>query len=404
MRGRVLPARALDRAQIAAWAALAGRAVEANPMHEPAMVLSAARHQANGAAIQLVVAEDGGEMHGAFPVVRVPRHGNIRVPVVTTNIRRMTYLGTPLVDREGGVDAAAAMLGALRVRSRHGDPGLLVVQWMGGDGPVSEWVRQAAARLSLPTFDYEDFQQPFLSRGLDGARGELTSKKHRKDYERRARRMAEDLGADLELVDRAGDPEAVAEFLTLEAAGYKTDLGVAMRTHPGEPEQFTAMCEELAQQGRLHVLALRARARTIAMQISLRAGDTLFLVKVGHDEALARYDPGVQLHLRAVEYFHQHTDAQAIRVCTFPDNALLLRLYPERRRTSTLVIGLGTAVDRMLVRALPAARTLSRGARQQVAAGAHHIRERAHGGRHHPAGESSAPGATMTERALGPRS
>jgi len=377
MRGRVLTVREMEQPHLDAWASLAGRAVEANPMNEAAVVVSAARHQENGGGIRLVVAEDGCGMHGAFPVVWAARHGNIRVPVLTTNIRRMTYLGTPLIDRQGGVEAAAAMLGELRTRRRHGDPGVLVVQWLGEGGLVSAWLREAAAHLSFPTFDYEDFQQPFLSRRLDGARGELTSRKHRKDYERRARRMAEDLGHDLVLVDRAGDPGAVDDFLSLEAAGYKTDIGVAMRTRPGEPEQFTEMCRVLADEGRLHVLELRAGARTIAMQISLRAADTLFLIKVGHDEALGRYDPGIQLHLRAVEYFHERTDAEGIRVCTFPDNALLLRLYPERRRTSTLVIGLGSPLDRMLVRALPMARTVSRGARRQVASGSRLLGARA---------------------------
>ena len=40
------------------------------------------------------------------------------------------------------------------------------------------------------------------------------------------------------------------------------------------------------------------------MQVSLEAGDGLFLIKVGHDEEFNRYDPGVQLHFAAIDYFH----------------------------------------------------------------------------------------------------
>ena len=218
-----------------------------------------------------------------------------------------------------------------------------------------------------PVFVYEDFQQPFLARRADGSLSESTSKRHRKDYERRARRMAEELGAELELVDRADDPRSVTEYLAMEAAGYKTDNGVAMLTQVGEPEYFVEMCRAFAREGRLHVLELRAGSRTVAIQVSLRAADTVFLIKVAHDESFGRYDPGVQLHLRAVEFFRDHTDAAGLRVCTFADNALLLRLYPDRRCVSTLVVGLGGPVDRALVRSMPAARSLSRRVRRGLA-------------------------------------
>ncbi len=110
------------------------------------------------------------------------------------------------------------------------EPGILVLQWLGEDGPVAGWLREAAEALACPVFVYEDFQQPFLARRADGSLSESTSKRHRKDYERRARRMAEELGAELELVDRADDPRSVTEYLAMEAAGYKTDNGVAMLT------------------------------------------------------------------------------------------------------------------------------------------------------------------------------
>jgi len=367
VKGRVVPVRSLAEHELASWSALARRSAEANPLNERGVVLAAARHQTNGADLQLALVEERGSMLAALPVVRAPRLGNIVVPVLTTNIRRMTYLGTPLVDPDAGVTAATTLLRSLRGRTCPKDPGILVVQWLAEDGPVAGWLRAAAESLRCPVFVYEDFEQPFLERHADGTLTESTSKRHRKDYERRARRMSEELGARLELVDRADDPGAVTDFLAMEAAGYKTGNGVAMVTQDGEPAYFAEMCRTFAGDGRLHVLELRAGSRPVAMQISLRAADTLFLIKVAHDESLGRYDPGIQLHLRAVEFFRDRTDAAGLRVCTFADNELLLRLYPDRRRVCTLVVGLGGPVDRALVRTLPAARSLSRGVRRGFA-------------------------------------
>lgn len=369
MQGRLTPVLSLGEAELEAWQGLADRAVEPNPMNGPDFVVAAARNQRSGSGISLVLAEDRGRMVGAFPVRFTGQHGNVRWPMATTNVRRMTYLGTPLVAPEGGQEAISAMLAALARQRRGGSLGgfrVLVVQWLGEGGPVAGWLRSAAAALGYPVTVYEEFEQPYLARRSQGDYASLLTSKHRKDYSRRARRLAEHLGAELEVVNRAGDPGAVDDFIELEAAGYKREIQVAMATQPGEPEYFREMCQRLARRGRLHHLELRAGGRLIATQLSVEEGGLLFLIKVGHDDEFARYDPGVQLHLRAMEYFHHQTGASAIRVCTFAGNELLLRLYPQRAATSTLMIGLGGRVDNALVRSLPAARRL----RQRVRRGA----------------------------------
>lgn len=295
---------------------------------------------------------------------RTNRQGNLPVSAVTTNIRRMTYLGTPLLDANGGWEAARTLLNTLVAHRRSAAYRMAVIEWLAADGQAADFMREVSGELGLPVYVYEDFEQPFLTRRAQPTYAESQSKKHRKDYERRARRLADVLGADLELVNRAGDAAAVDEFLTLEAAGYKGDNGVAMTTRPGEPEYFHEVCRRYAALGRLHVLQLRGKGRTVAMQVSVEAQDGLFLLKVTHNEAFAHYDPGIQLHLRAMEYFHHETAAQFIRVCTFAGNELLLRLYPERRRTSTWMVGLGGRVDQALLGALPAARALRHRVRQ----------------------------------------
>jgi hypothetical protein len=95
------------------------------------------------------------------------------------------------------------------------------------------------------------------------------------------------------------------------------------------------------------------------MEIWLRGGDGLFLMKISFDEKYKRFGPGVLLQISAMHYFHSQTDAMWIDTCTSPDNELLLRLYPDRRRIESLFIVLGRSlVDRAVIWAFIAARPL----------------------------------------------
>lgn len=367
MRGLLLPPSDLSATELAAWRELAGRAVDPNPMNEPAFVLAAADHLPHGREILLLVAREGDRFHGALPVRRAARHGALPIPVATSDVRRMTYLGTPLLD-DRGIEAMTVMLDELAVARHRHRWSLAVFRWV-GEGPTEEMIRIAAAERGAPVAVTEDFEQPFLRRRAAPPEYDAhLSKRHLSDYKRRARRLAELLGTELELVDRGADPRAVDEFIALEAAGYKLESGVAMVAHQGETDSFVQMCRQLAGEGRLHVLCLRAADRTIAMQISVRAGDGLFLIKVSHDEEYGRYDPGVQLHLRAIRHFHEALPVDWLDVCTFPDNELLLRIYPDRRRTRTLVVPVDKGLGNAATRVLPYARTARRLLRERTRA------------------------------------
>lgn len=90
-----------------------------------------------------------------------------------------------------------------------------------------------------------------------------------------------------------------------------------------------------------------------------------------YDEALGAFGPGVQMQLGAIEYFHEHTDADWIDSCTYEGNEPLLRSYPDRLNVVSYVIPLGGALPSALVRALPTVRR----ARQRIDA----IRDRRSG-------------------------
>jgi hypothetical protein len=132
-----------------AWTALAARALEPNPLFEASCLIPAGQHLSNGRGMSLVVAEEDGRFFGCFPVQRLDGFRALHRPVLTNQVRRMFYDGTPLLDGDRSLDAMAALFSVLAERSRDGGPGLLVVDWLDSEGPVAMAVHHAAERLGM---------------------------------------------------------------------------------------------------------------------------------------------------------------------------------------------------------------------------------------------------------------
>ncbi|HEX4081797.1 MAG TPA: GNAT family N-acetyltransferase, partial [Acidimicrobiales bacterium] len=233
----------------AAWTALAGRAAEPNPLHEPSCLVPAARHQTFGDEIHVVFAEEDGRVYGCMPVRRVRRWRSFPYPFVVTQVRRMIYCGTPLVDAERGDEAVDAMLDALRADRRLAKGRVLVLQELTEDGPVDASFRAAAVRRHWPIRRYESWERGIVNRRDEADYEGLQGRRDRKELRRCRRRLGELLGSEPVAVDRSTDPAAIDEFIALEAAGYKGDAHVAMATVAGETDYFREMCARFAADG-----------------------------------------------------------------------------------------------------------------------------------------------------------
>ena len=360
VRHRLIKVRELAAKDEVAWRDLSARAVEPNPFFEPDCVIPAAHHQTHGADIGLVVAEEDGRFMACMPFLCTSRWKMRYYPIVTSQVRRMNYLGTPLVDASAGDAAVTALLAGLAERRRLSRGRVLVLDTTAGEGPVADMLRVAASRLSFPISEISSYQRGVLRRRPDAGYDQIHSSKARYNLRRQRRQLAEFCGTDdVVLVERVEDPSAIDDYIALEASGYKARTGVAMATVPGESEYFTDMCKRFSAAGRLHILALEAGGRTVAMQIWVRGGEGLFLIKISYDEECARFGPGVLLQTAATQVFHDQTDARWIDTCTSADNEILLRLYPERRLVTSLFVVLGrNPVDRAATAAFLTARPL----------------------------------------------
>ena len=364
MQSRLVALSDLRAADEAAWRDLARRAAEPNPFFEPDCLLAAWRHLPGTADIHLAVAEEAGRFFACIPINPVMRFG--RLPVRTMQARAectAVALASPLVDPARGVEAATALLAELHDRRRETRSGLLVLDWLGDDGESAAIMRRAASGLGMDCRRLAVWERPVMRRrdGPDEYWMAAVGTGRRRTIGQHRRRLACELG-DLTLVDRGGDPAAPAEFLRLEASGWKSTApgGEALANREHTAAFFTDLCARFAASGRLSLLSLEGGGRSAAMLCCLRAGDGLFAYRVGHDDSLRRHGPGIQLFVAAMSHLHRETDAAFLDSCTTPDNRYLSDLLPDTRRLSETVIVLGDRLDRAVVTAVPAIRQAKR--------------------------------------------
>jgi CelD/BcsL family acetyltransferase involved in cellulose biosynthesis len=351
VRGRIITVSDMTDVERAAWGDLARRAAQPNPLFEVDALVPAARHLRNGGAISLVVAEESGRFFGCFPVQRAARWFSLARPVLMTQVRRLQYDGTPLVDAERGHEAMVAMLRLLVERAGAEEPGLVVFDWIDDAGPAARHLRQAAHALGLRAYDYNRWTRPIIDRRPGGDYRALHSNKFLRNVERLRRRCEEQLGGPVALVDRSADRGAVAALVALEGAGQKGKTGVAVSVFADEVAWLDELCDRFRASSRLRLWGLEGGGTTLALLLGLVADRGLFLLVAAFNEALAQYTPGVQLHLDVIDQF-ESLEVDWIDSCTYEHNETMERLYPERRAMAAIVVATGGLADRAMLAAV----------------------------------------------------
>jgi CelD/BcsL family acetyltransferase involved in cellulose biosynthesis len=353
VRARIHPIDALTDDQIAAWRALAANAVEPNPFFEPDCVLPAARHLP-ARDVALLVVEGPAGWAACMPVAPVRLVG---VSAALGTWRHpYCFLGTPLIDR-GSLALGVAELVRHPLRDKRLP--LFVLQSM-TDGPVLSALRPSLGeqRLAIP-FE-SSHERATLQRRGDGEYPSGMRAHHRRELKRLWRRLEETLDGPIEVEEGRGEAPELDEFLRLEASGWKGESATALAADPAHAAFFHELCASFAAQGRLQMLTMKVGERVVAMKCNIAAGDTLFCFKIGHDDELRRYSPGVQLERANVGIFHDRRGEQLMDSCAAPDNVMINRLWPDRRSITSLVLsrrGARSVVSRQGIRAANAVRS-----------------------------------------------
>ena len=345
----------LTAEDLARWDALAVAAVEPNPFFEAAFTLPAAEYLSEPDVSMLVVEDDEG-WRACLPVqrTRIARF----VPRLRTWRHVYCFLGTPLLD-PGQVDEAAHMLLALALETE----GQLALEALGDGGCASVALRRGAEELGLTTLDRTTHERALLERRPGGDYLAQMRSHRRRELNRLGRRLESELGGDLAVSDCTTEGSALDRFLELEHSGWKGRGETALESSPQHAQLFRTVCRSFAASGRLQLLALTVGDRTVAMKCNLYAGEGGFCFKIAYDEALGRFSPGVQLERENIRRFHEDRDERWQDSCADPQNEMINRLWPDRRRISTTVLarrGPRAIVSRQGIRAAHALRARDR--------------------------------------------
>jgi CelD/BcsL family acetyltransferase involved in cellulose biosynthesis len=356
-----LPWRAFEGADhLTAWNALASWAVEPNPFFESWSLLPALRALDPQGKVELMIVEGDGALVGLMPVRREKSYYGHRLPHLRGWVHANAFVGAPLVAR--GCETAfwrallewcdahsagslflhlaqvpldsplhAALVAELKRQKRHG----------------AMVMREERALLASPLGSEEYYE------------ASLSGKK-RKELRRQHNRLAEEGALAFERSrDGDGIDQWIADFLALEAEGWKGEAGSALASDTATAALFADTMAEAARLGRLERLQLTLDGKPIAMLANLFAGDGAFSYKTAFDERYARFSPGVLLQRENLALLEDR-DVKWCDSCAAAGHPMIDHLWRERRAIGRLSISIGGPLRRLAFGAIAAAETRGR--------------------------------------------
>lgn len=331
--------------------ALAEAALEPNPFYESWMIEPALRYLGIPPIELLLVTETGsGAVTGMFPFAAT-RYRGLPIRALGSWTHDFLFLHTPLVLAAHAAGTLDALLGWLQ--SNAAPTRIMEMQGIRADGPFAAELEAAIARRPSLTVCVSRFERALLE--VDSASNSGASGKHHKEYRRQERRLGE-LGnlAYRSLGEGGTVEEWVDRFLELEAKGWKGQRGTALTSDAGSHRFFVEICRNASARGRLQMLELVLDDVPIAAKCNFHGDGGAYAFKIAHDEAYARFSPGVLLEL--------HNMRQAPKIsppvrwmdsCAKTEHFMINRLWTKRRVMGTYAISAGGPLSRAIVRHTP---------------------------------------------------
>ena len=311
-----------------AWRDLGARALEPNVFAEPAFVIGALRHFAQGRRLQflLVWQAGGGERLIGAMVVQFPR-GPFGFGVARLWRSDQAGLAALLLDRQLAAAAFEAALDWI-ARERPAVFGLWLPA-LAADGPTALAIRAVSLRRGAGLHQLASRSRAILLAAPPPAIGFEASlpRKRLKEWNRQMRRLR-DRG---DVVYRvAADAAAIETFLALEANGWKGARRTALGAKTGLAAFARSMLASLARDGKLAVHLLELDGQALAIGLILRAGDRAFYWKTAYAEPYAEYSPGLQLTLELSRAQQRDASIAATDSCAIEGHPMIDRLWPAR--------------------------------------------------------------------------
>lgn len=345
---------------VTAWERLAARACEPNPFFEPWFLLPALRQWGAADDVMIKAWSVGGRLAGLLPVVRSAQYYGHIVTHATGWLHANAFCGTPLI-AAGHEDAFwRDMLAHFDRRAQRAL--FLHLPKLPADGPSCAALDRVLAASGRAHYTVAEENRALLT-GEVSAEAYLEasmSAKKRKELRRQHNRLAEEGALAFERVEGdAGLAQWSAEFLALEAAGWKGAGGSALASAAKTRALFEQSLAGAAAAGRLERLALRLDGRAIAMLANFITPPGAYSFKTAFDEDYARFSPGMQLQLENLALI-ERPDVQWADSCAVEGHPMIERLWRDKRRMISRNIAIGGSARRALFGLLMAYETRPR--------------------------------------------
>ena len=345
---------------LAAWERLVLAAAEPNPFYEPWFLLPSLAQWGERDRVVTKAWYHEGRLAGLLPVVRSAAYYGHIVTHATGWSHPNSFCGAPLI-AAGHEDAFwRDILAHFDRRARRAL--FLHMPMMPADGPANAALERVLTRHPRAQYMVAEENRALLA-GDAGAAAYLEaamSAKKRKELRRQHNRLAEEGALVFERCeDDAGLAEWTAEFLSLEAAGWKGEAGSALASAPDTRALFEQALAGAAAAGRLERLALRLDGRAIAMLANFITPPGAYSFKTAFDEAYARFSPGMLLQLENLALI-ERPEVQWADSCAVEGHPMIERLWRDRRRMISRNIAIGGPLRRACFRLLMAWETRPR--------------------------------------------
>ncbi len=330
------------------WRDLGARSADPNPFGESAFLVPAAQHVAPRGLTALCVWDGGRGRLDALALIRP-----IRRPSAIIDVWRSELAPLPawLADGERTIGSLEAIVRWLAKEM----PAAVALGLPSVDvnGALAQALRAVAAKGGLRLEVSNARKRAALECGPGANFDRALEAKRRKEW-RRLRRRLEDRGK-LEF-DWSRESDAVEDFLTLEAAGWKGARGTALTADANRAAFARQMLREFAARGRLNIGRLTLDWRPIAAGTVLRSGSRAYYWKTAFDENYREFSPGVQLTLEMSRDLEADRELALVDSCADPNHPMIDRLWSARIELADFVLATKAGANVALSLALAARR------------------------------------------------
>jgi len=130
--------------------------------------------------------------------------------------------------------------------------------------------------------------------------------------------------------ERSAVAAAIEDFFALEASGWKGKAGTAALFHDDIRSFMTTALAALAGERQVTIDRITLDGRVIAAAIVLRSANAAWFWKIAHDDALARYSPGVMIAAAVTEQLLDDGEIAEADSCAGANHPMIDRLWRER--------------------------------------------------------------------------